>query len=234
MKTSAIFVELDTLLDTRMATLNRMGQEAVESALKAGYHSRPFDFFPGVDEAEFKRLYDARDKVTLAQALVTPICQLVREFVAKTLDNVHNSPFHYRPKIILNIHPYKLTEGEIQVFIKTFRALTLGAADIEAVDMSYEQISPLYVKTNLSVMVLYQYDQWLEVHSQSEAFKKVTAPDVSLLAPAIYFKKPEKKPKPDDDPFAAMQQLAAPFIGLALMPIENFSMVLKPVKKDAT
>lgn len=232
MKTSAILVELDVILDTRMATLNRMGEQAVANALKAGYHDRPFDFFPGVDEAEFKRLYDARDKVTLAQALVTPICQLVREFVAKTLDNVHNSPFHYHPKIVLNIHPYKLTEGEINVMIKTLRGLTLGAADIEVIDKSYAELTPLYVKNYLSTMVLYQYDQWLEAHSASGAFKQVTAPDVTLLAPAIYFKKPDKKPKADEDPFAAMMQLASPFIGLVLMPIEKFSMVLKPVKKD--
>lgn len=231
MKTSTIFVELDTLLDTRMSTLNSMGVQALKSALDAGYHDRPFDIFPGVDEAVYRQLYAKRGKSALTQAMMTPIVEVVKEFVTSTLDNVNNSPFHYKPKVMLNVYPYKLVESEIAVLIAALRGITLGLADIEAVDMSLEEITPLFVKANLSVMIMYQYDMWLEAHSLSGAFKKHTAPEVAMIGPRIYFKKPLKLPDPAEDPFTALEQLASPFIGLALLPIEKFSMVLKPVKK---
>lgn len=234
MKTSAILVELDSILDTRMATLHRLGGDAVEKALEAGYHERPFDFFPGVDQDAYDQLYAQRDKRTMASAMMTPVVQMVREFVAKTLDNVNNSPFHMQPKVIINIHPYKLSEGEIETLIRTFQSLTMEKADIEVIDKDYTELSALYVKVNLSVMVLYQYDKWLEAQTVAKSFEKHTAPDVTLIGPAIYFKKPEKKPSSDEDPFKAMCDLAAPFIGLVLVPVEKFSMVMKPVKKAAT
>lgn len=234
MKTSSIFVELDTLLDTRMATLFKLSPDSVENIIKLGYHDRPFDIFPGIDEVKFRDAYSKRDKSILATSVVTPVAQIVKEFVVRTLDNVNNSPFHYQPKVILNIHPYKLDENEINMLIATLRHLTLNLADIEVVDMSYEEISPLYVKLNLSIMILYQYDLWLEAQSVNEAFKKHTAPDVTLIGPRIYFKKPESRPKADEDPFAAMEHLASPFIGLALLPVEKFSMVINPIKKKTT
>jgi len=231
MKISTLFVEIDTLLDTRMATINTMGVDALKAVLDSGYHDRPFDIFPGIDDDIFKQTYAKRDKTTLAQAMVTPVSQIVKEFVVSTLDNINNSPFHYKPEVMLNIHPYVLEEEEIDVIIRAVKSLTMGMCDIEVVDMSQEQITPLFVKVNLSVMIMYHYDMWLEVHSLSGDFKKHTAPDVTLMAPRIYFKKPKNQPDPDMDPFSAMEKLVSPLIHLVLLPVETFSMVLKPVKK---
>ena len=214
-----------------MGVIAKMGEDTLKAVLDSGYHDRYIDQFPGIDNARFKELYENRDKSILKQAMVTPIAALIKNFTKVTLENINNSPFHYKPKVILNVHPYKLTESEIGVLITVLKSITLELADISVVDMAPSQITPLYVKTNLSAMVLYRYDLWLEEHCANELFTKVSCPDVTVFGPRIYFKKPDKAPNAHEDPFEAMQLLASPFVGLILLPVEQYSMVVKLQKK---
>lgn len=231
LKPSALLIELDALFDTRMSTLCSIDTEHASTAIKQGYHERPFDVFPGLEDKVFRDKYAARNKSTLKGALITPMAAFIKEFVVGTLDNVNNSPFHFEPVIIVNLYPYKLTDEETRTIIAGVRALTNGLATIEVINKSYEEITPLYVKLNLSVMILYEYDKWLEAQSQSGEWK-VTCPDVTLIAPRIYMMKQDRLPKPDEeDPFELMMKGVGVFINLVLLPIDRFSLVLKMKQK---
>lgn len=221
---SAIFIELDAILDTRLAILANLDDVLLKKILEK-YHNRDEDVFPGMDDSLFKELYANRTKEILSNSIITPMIELIKEFSQKTLKLLVSTPFHYKPKIILNIYPYELIEDEIVILISTIVNETNELADVQVVNMTYEEITPKYVKNNVSIMVLYEYYKWLEIHSANENFKKTTCPDIALLGPRIYF-----KPKPkriEEDPHQAMEFLAGPFIGLKLISIEHFSMVLK-------
>lgn len=226
-KPSCLLIELDALFDTRMSTLWSIDTDIAAVAIAQGYHDRPFDVFPGLEDKVFKEKYANRNKSTLKGALITPMASFINEFTVQTLKNINNTPFHYTPTILVNIHPYKLTEEEIAVVIAGVRALTHNLATIEVVDMSYNEITPMYAKLNLSVMVLYEYDKWLDVHS-SKGEWKTTCPEVTMLAPRIYMKQPSAKPDLDEeDPFELMMKVTSLFINLVLLPIDQFSMVMK-------
>lgn len=226
-ETSTVLIELDALLDTRIAVIAGLGDAALDSVMRSDYHNRLMDVFENVDETLFNERYQNRDKTVLANAVLTPMGQMLKEFAFKTLKQMVETPFHYQPKIMLNVYPYKLTEDESKVLIASIIDITGGKADVQVIDVSYEDITPSYVKANLSILVLYEYYKWLEIHSENEKFKHATCPEVTLLGPAIYFKKPDNMPNNDTEAFEAMQTLASPLIGLRLLPIENFSMVYK-------
>jgi len=225
-KFSSLMISLDELMDTRLAALAVMGEETMKKvfSLKHQYFERLIDLFPGIDNQRFLEIYSNRDKRLLQKTGVTRLKGLLQEFAEKTSQQVLSTPFHYQPRIILNIHPYVLTENEIKVLIQTVRSITKNLADIEVVDMHYKQITPSYVKKELSVIVMYEYYKWLDYFSANEYFKKVSCPEVAMIGPAIYFTKPKQI---DIDPFKDMQELAKPFIGLKLLPIENFSILAK-------
>jgi hypothetical protein len=224
---SSIFIELDALLDTRISVLASMGDDVLKAALLSGYHDRDIDRFLTIDNELFSKLYADRDKTILKDSIVTPMSVLLKEFAEETLDMVSNSPHHYKPKVILNIYPYDLNEEDVNELISTIVQLTYKLCDVEAVNMPYEMITPMYVKSTLSVMVLYEYYKWLEVHSLNSLLKKTTCPEVTLLGPRIYFKPKDHHVNTTIDPFEAMELLAAPLIGLKLIPIENYSLVIK-------
>lgn len=230
-KYSAIYVELDTLLDTRMAVLTEFGDDAVKLAIDTGYYTRPFDIFPGIDNDKYQSLYDNRKKQILLNAIVTPVAKILNEFTLGTIKNTNNSPFHYKPKVILNVYPYKLTSSEMETMAMVVANITANAADVEIVELSNEQLSPLYFKLNVSVAIMYRYDLWFKTHCELKSFEKYSCPDVSLIAPRIYFTKPERQPKDNEDPFKATEETIAPYIGLMLLPIDTFSMVVKLSKQ---
>lgn len=227
---STLLADLDSLFDTRMGTITRMGDASLKATLDSGYYQRTSDSFKGVDPVLFKELYDKRDRVTLAHSLVTPVAMLMKDFAAHTLKNINNSPFHYRPKIMINVHPYKLTEAEQVVIIAGVRSATLSMADIEMVDYARGELTPAFVKRNLSVLILYHYDLWLDTHA--DAWRKISCPEVSFFGPRVSFATALTQPNvPEDDPFKAMEDLAEPFIGLKLLPSEIFSLTVKVKKK---
>lgn len=227
---SNLLIELDCIFDTRLAVLASMGEDTLEKALRADYHERFGDIFPGIDNARFKELYENRTKDILSVATMTPMAALMREFAIKTTQNILNGPFHYQPKVTVNIWPYKLDQSECKILADSVTALCNGLAEVAVVDMAYEDITPKYVKQDVAIYVAYEYYKWLEVHSTTEAFKTTICPEVTMLGPAIFFKTPEKKLGPNDNPFESMEKLASMFISLQLMPAAEFSTVFRPDK----
>ena len=230
---STVLIELDALMDTRMATVSTFGDEAIETVLLDHYHERLIDRFKGIDEAAFRSRYEQRDRGILFGSMITPMGNLLAEFAQKTLKNAISTPFKYRPKILINIHPYQLAPEEIKIILAAVIVKTQQLADVEIVNWSYDEITPAYVKDQLSILILYEYYRWLELHSANENFKKTSCPEVTLLGPAIRFVS-GNLPKDDSssvEVFEAIQELAGPFIGLQLLPIEHFSLVLKPKKQ---
>jgi len=230
LKVASIFVELDALIDTRISVLWQMdGAETIKTILQADYHNRPIDMFEGIDNTKFKKLYDNRTKDCLKESMLTGVIDVIREFAYVTLSELVNSPRHFKPKVIINTYPYVLSEEEDNVLIATMVHLTNKLCDVQIVHMTYEEITPSYVKNNLEIIVLYEYYKWLEVHAKSEAIKRVTCPEVTMFGPRIYFK--PKDPTVDvGDVYKAMEELAGPFIGLKLMPVSLFSFCLKKAK----
>jgi hypothetical protein len=235
---SALYIELDCLLDTRISTLLlSFGPEAVKTTLAQGYHTRWVDKFPNISYDDFQAAYAQRDKRTIQQAIKTPLTKLIQEFVLGTNANTANTPFHHNPKIIINIHPYKLTQNEIRVVRDVVVALTKGQADIEMVSLSLEEITPRYVNNEISLLVMYDYHLWLETHSANDNFKKAACPQIGLFAPMMFKKYPvtteDKKiiQSLDTPVFDHIARTISPFIRAVFLPAENFSLAVNPYKK---
>ena len=228
-KFSTILVELDALLDTRIATIGRMGGDVLKTVLASNYHSRLIDYWEGIDNDQFKELYTNRNIVTLKESILTNIGILVADFCKKTIELNTTSPFHYKPKVSINIHPYKLTDSDINTVISSVVMLIDGMGDVEAIDVPYSYLTPKYLLQNTSVVVLYKYDDWLEANSVNDIIKKERCPEIGLIGPAMYFKRNDKLP--DKEPFRDMEKLISPIIDLKLLPVSDFSFILPKLDK---
>lgn len=223
---STILVELDALLDTRLSTLLHYNESILDEVLKLNtYHHRLADKYPRLSIDAFYEQYGKRDKRVLQNTMITPVVDIVKSFVFRTLKHSLNSPFQFKPKVIVNVYPYVLTEDEVATIISSLVTITEHAADVEAVNASYDSIDPYYVKKNISIMVLYEYHKWLDIHSVNNTFNKVTCPEVGLIGPELYFKEFDVK-QDHSKVFRSMEQLAQPIIALQLIPVSEFSMVL--------
>ncbi len=185
---NSLFVELDAIFDTRLSILNKYySDEVIEKNLTVDYFNRPIDRFTDIGYEDFKEKYAARDSNILLDTVVTHVPGLIKDYVFNSVKSAINGPTgKITPKVIVNVYPYKLSIKDKEFIRDMMVSLTNGYADIKMVDMSYKEITPQYLDSNVSLMILYDYTQWLDVNA--EIFKYKTIPDVSLIAPAIYFK----------------------------------------------
>lgn len=221
-ETSTIMVDLDVILDTRLATIFSIDESKLEAVMEDGYHDRLQDIFTGIDRSIYESTYLNRDKQILQHALLTPIVSMISEFVEKTNKLLITTPIHRRPKVDINIYPYELNDEEANNIIAALRHHTGDKADIAIVNYNYESLSPKYLKDNISIYVTYNYIDWLETHAANGNLKTTTCPEVTMFGPAIYFKDSET---PTSNPFKAMETINGIFISLKLLPIEFFSVV---------
>lgn len=224
---STILVELDCLLDTRIGCVYKNRPDLFEHILNRKYHQRYIDnFYPGYDSD-----YAKRDITILKNSAVTPVAQIIKEFSLDTYLNSLNTPFVKKPRVRINTYPYDIQDPKW--IIAAIVAITDKKADVEVVSMKPEEVTPQYLKNHISVVVMYDYTKWLDMHSLNENFKFGSCPSVKMMAPAIFFKEVTREDAlGKDDPFDAMEKLAQPLIDLRLLPIESFSFTFNEKKKD--
>jgi hypothetical protein len=225
----AIYVTLDALLDTRLGTIARISEDAALEVLKSGYHEREIDDFPQVDMAVYKDLYAKRDTLTLAHSRPTGMLASLSNLTSMLAEQAIVRPYHDGAKVVVNTYPYQLTDEETDNIGRAVAAWMQGWAPVELTHISPESLTPLHCKQHYAMMIVYDYEHWMNIHA--EAFKTTILPQVLMLAPAIYFgRKPTdaelaREIKESTHPMIAIEMLASPLIQLRLFDVGFFSMI---------
>jgi hypothetical protein len=235
-KLEGIYVELDSLLDTRIGTIVKLyGDDVALAVLEDNYHNRQSDIFKDVDPAIYKKAYAERDTDTLQYSHVTDIICILQKMVGELTKQALSRPYHNGCRIYVNTHPYDLTEEEhkeIIAAVKSWVGLFSEAnviTEVITISLSLDKLIPTYCRDNFSGMIMYEYEPWFAV--QCKALSITPLPSVTLYVPAIYF---EKVPTEEEikeciklvaHPFHAVEIAARPFIGLEFIDIDHFSLV---------
>ena len=230
---SILYIELDCILDTRVATLASMDLDKTIRTIDRDYYVRERDVFKGFDTNTFKEKYNSRDKSILIHATHTPMVKYIRDYAFAILSANSGMPFSVEPSVVVNIHPYNLSVSEIDAFLRGLSIATKELCEITIVNKPIEEVTPTYLKSEISTAVMYDPIAWIEYHSVNKNLEKVTIPDVTLHGPRVL---KEENPseidkelftKEEHDVFSALEYLASPLVSLKLLPIEYFSLRAK-------
>jgi len=236
LKPTGVYVDLDVLYDTRIATVARlMGDDIAVAVLSAGYHSRLNDDFVGVDMAAYKRLYEARDIETLHRAWITNAVPLLKEIIGELTKQAITRPYHNGTRLVINTHPYSLTPEEISALKESITTWIGDYSELdlvhvtETICISKQELTPSYCSENFSAMLMYEYDDWFGMHV--DGFMKCPIPGITLYAPALYtVETPTEEQlkqafRDFNHPFLAIEARASGFIKLDLLQVETFSII---------
>lgn len=228
--TVAVLVELDTLLDTRLATIARLAPEAAVKVLQEGYHRRDRDVFAGsVDQQAFEQLYRERDEDTLAESKLTNIVLVLSRLMAGLGEQAIMRPYFDAVELIVNVHPYKLSERVCVEIGTAVSARMHGTCTVRTTSIRPEDLTPEFCKNSYAMMVMYDPYSWMNIHA--EAFWRTRIPGITLVAPALIFNKDTKSEDLGQlattiaHPMQAMQMLASQLIGLELIDPLYFSVL---------
>lgn len=232
-----IYVDLDALLDTRLSTLFLIHEDLVSAALNNGYAERLQDAFtnlhPSLTLDKFKELYAGRDNEVLHNASYTRVLNVLKEAVTRLVKMRVATPFATEIQIYVNAYPYTLTEKEEQDIAKSLLYHTSNQVDVQFLRLSDKELLPEYCSKTFSLMIRYDYAQWIDGHAETNAIKYHPLTMVKVLVPERFeVRLPnreewERMKSGKFDPFKNMEVTWAPIVGLNFLPIGTFSIDLE-------
>lgn len=224
-------VSLDVLMDTRLATLRRLNEDAAMQIKDSWYHKRTTDVFDRngspISQLAYKAMYDARDEDTLKLATMTHLPRYLMTLIARLTTQQGMPLLSEQFQIDINLYPYQLDEQVKESIRMAMETYTNNAAVINLVDFAPEELTVQFVKSKYQICFMYDFNEWLMHHT--EEFSKVTMPEVRFVAPRLYLK---------DAPQALMQKVNAEeyvweqmslvflgLVGIVFMDVNLFSIV---------
>lgn len=230
-----LLVELDCLLDTRLATVSRLNGAAAVKLLEGdAYWERDRDDFQlltdgVITNAAFKDQYRRRDKDTLKRARPTGIVHLLRSIC----DEVEVQKLSHADidslKIDVNVYPYQLTEREQDVLCTAVMSYAGLETEIRVVNIAPVDLTPTRIRRDWDGVIIYDFDGWFTMHV--EELNRVLIPRHLMFAPALYLKDPEgleelpTRGEARMTPFTALEICMVERICLELLRAKEFSIV---------
>lgn len=222
-ETSVFYIDLDTLLDTRLGTLETHYGHLFPSVLE-NYNSRWRDEFPGISLEEFKSVYDMRSKIELSKSIKTGMLDVLLEFACETNIVSSSGPHAIKPVVELNIFPYLLLSKEEQQIMAVLQQLLHGTCDIKIINEDIDDITFDVVNERYSMLAMYHGLEWLDSQAGKNPERRKFCPSVGFLVPSLVKdpKHPEFKKNPDEF-FKSMCEHLSPMLKIHVAAIHYFN-----------
>lgn len=228
-----ILVWLDALLDTRIATVSKIDQDAAVKLLNdPRYEAREIDDFSelcGISKEQFDEAYAARDVETLQRSRITGVPIYLDRLVRQLEVDKNRTPHIDDIKVDINIWPYELDQEEQDLLITLVMHYVGVETMARVVRYSPEEVTPALLRKEYTVHVIYSFSEWME--KQAEAYQVVKTPTLAVVAPALYRDKiPETKDLTVDgfgvaSPFTVTPVMLSEMIRLDLIPARMFTIL---------
>ena len=224
-----LMVDLDALFDTRLATLERIDVKLAANALSKGYLDREDDSFEHLPLDLFKKVYALRDEEVLGNSSMTPIKEIVFDFIKTANDEQKSGKTGRYPDVYINVWPYRIAADAIGELISPIYKACDKKANIHVVNLSPDKLLPSEITKELSFIIKYDYMDWLIAQGTTNQLQNHRLQHVTLIAPRLYL-----SGKPNDEefqnvtangfePHTAAELYFSPYIKLELYIARMFS-----------
>lgn len=232
-----IYLDLDTILDTRMGTLATMGTEHAVRTLNSGkYHQRIADQFEGISRSTFDEAYAKRDINTLKRSLLTNVVFFLRRMIKDSLISAVINQKVEKMCFTVNVYPYNFDDpGMVEMLIACLRFHTYSTSSVRIVSIPDEELTPEFCANNFVIMIRYDWVRWAAKHKKF--YETKGTPQLSIVVPEIFF---DDVPTPEDiqnlqmkkqNPFKMTVEITKAMFRLTHMPSSLFS-IHESITKD--
>lgn len=160
-------VFLDMLLDSRHSTVKHFGEQVAEMLAESpAYRARHDDVFSRitngvVDDAEYKRLYAARDIDTLANALMTDFVYFLRgDMKEGALDLLRGVQVDLLA-LDINVWPYDLDPVSAETIRRSIAYFMPPEVQVSIKRLEPALLTPKFLETHYEMMAIYDHEDWL-------------------------------------------------------------------------
>ena len=187
--TETVYVELDALLDTRLAVVSSMNEQAAVKLVQSEeYFNRQSDDFSaitGIPHEEYLAAYQARNVGHLVRSIKTRIPLLLSELMSKLEMQEESTPWRENTDLEVNVWPYvDLTPQEHEALMLAVMVHAGIQTMPRVVCFDPKELTPERLKHQYSGLIMYNLREWLQHHVQG--FIRCRSPQVAVLAPGLF------------------------------------------------
>jgi hypothetical protein len=170
---TALYVDLNCLLDTRLGTLLTIDPDfGFMVSQQPGYYTRSVDKFSTPEHGSLKReLYDQvllnnPDRV-IKNSIMTRMLDFIKNIIGAQRMLQTEGPVKGIDRILVNLHPYTLTHEEKLALVNLLASELIDfECNVELVELASIQISAEFAAKNYIAMIIYNPTDWLEAIGQ--------------------------------------------------------------------
>lgn len=185
-----LLVELDFVLDTRLATVDCLDPgAAVRLAANPAYYERTKDLFEplcGIDEAAYQSAWAARGVDTLRHALVCPSIDLVHYALLDLERRAIVDPSISGVALDVNVWPYQLTDAEAHDLALAMAERAGYQSPVRLLCQPPAYFTPTLIRQSYAGVLLYDHHSWFKLHAD-ELLMRVGIPQVTMVVPKLVY-----------------------------------------------
>lgn len=189
MRNNDILVDLDSLLDFRLAVMAKINDEYAASLLDDSHYidrNRDDEFFlpSGCTVEEYNAAYDQR--TTTYQQLTpfpTAVYWLLGKIISSKFFYSDRPVTHNRVTLVINDFPYSLSEKGKSALIAAVGIYLDTKIEIRVESYGINDLTPDFLKSRFKDVVIYDFDSWDRWHRK--AYMENPMPTVAIHTPAI-------------------------------------------------
>ena len=237
-----ILIDLDVLLDTRIATLVQLDPDEAMRLLESGFTARVTDDLSGMNSTisneAYQEAYKNRDIETLKTSRMTNYIFELAILIKQMTENLAKDNTRVLdPCVVINYYPYKELDDEVlkQIIYAVEQYITT-AVTIKSVYLSPEELDLKAMKSSdILTYITYDFQVWFE---SAFSIKKgrngiISYPKLTIIAPKVmpkvdsfdHLDADSKKILQNKTPFEFMKIYWAPMFGIEYCPIEMMSLI---------
>lgn len=163
-----LYLDLDCILDTRLATLDRYLPDVAKSVINdQSYYTRLEDSFTyngtEIPHSLFKPLYELRDKSILVKSNPTLLLSLLHHSIEEDIRSPNAEIKKTKYECVVNVYPYKLKEKETNGLFDLITLHLANSVNVIFIYLEPHRLTPEFVKEeNIIDMYLYDGHSWLD------------------------------------------------------------------------
>ena len=225
---NGVYVELDTLVDSRLSLLYDIDKDNIGRVIKEGkYYNRYLDQFGYISVRLFRTLYSMRNSNVLNNHMPTEIPNLINDFIMESNQTTLDYNFKRPVKIFINSFPYNLSEESKEMLIMGTTNAMFNEVKVEIINKPNSDITPEFINEHIGLAIMYDALSWLDTHLSNGNLIKLNIPDVTFMTPSLIHRRMIIAETDMSTMFKDIQDKMSVFINLIFIPSKIFSFKIK-------
>jgi len=219
-----IYVEIDTVFDTRASLLYRLDKSILEKKIvDESYFTRVNDEFGYLPVDVFRVMYKERGRVLLEDPIVTKIYEVIRDYCNSTKHANMLSGKGDKLKVYLNVFPYDLKENELKNIALGLRSLIQVDVDVIIINKDITELTTDFLNKNIGLAIMYDGLSWIEYRIGIGDLISNSIPDMMLLTPRLIHKRSVFYDADNDKLFEDLEKKLSYLINILFIDVSLFS-----------